>query len=218
MAEGSGFELGMLLYIGVFLGVLLLFEGLRQLASRRESRGEARSRRMKMIAQGASTEEILKLLKPKTEESGLRGLPFIGALPVHLAQAGVRLAPGVFLTLCAVAAVATGLMAGLALGPLAAPGTGFSLGFVLPLTILRMMRKRRIDKLVGQLPDALELMARGLAVGHPLNTTIASVAEEMPDPIGSEFGIVLDQISFGEELPEAFRQFARRINVEDLLY
>jgi tight adherence protein B len=68
------------------------------------------------------------------------------------------------------------------------------------------------------MPDALDLMARGLKVGHPLNTTLASVASEMPDPIGSEFGIVVDQVSFGDDLTEAFRDFAARIDQEDVHY
>ena len=72
--------------------------------------------------------------------------------------------------------------------------------------------------MVQQLPDALDLMARGLKVGHPLNTTLNSVATEMQDPIGSEFGVVVDQVSFGDDLSEAFRDFAYRIDQEDVHY
>jgi tight adherence protein B len=53
--------------------------------------------------------------------------------------------------------------------------------------------------MIAQLPDALDLMARGLKVGHPLNTSIGAVAREMPDPIGTEFGLVFDQVSYGED-------------------
>lgn len=69
-----------------------------------------------------------------------------------------------------------------------------------------------------QLPDALDLMARGLIVGHPLNTTIASVATDMQDPIGTEFGVMVDQISYGDDLVDSFVDFADRTDLEDVQY
>jgi tight adherence protein B len=44
------------------------------------------------------------------------------------------------------------------------------------------------------------------------------VAQEMSDPIGSEFGIIFDQINYGDELPEAFQDFAERVDLEDIHY
>jgi tight adherence protein B len=61
-------------------------------------------------------------------------------------------------------------------------------------------------------------MARGLRVGHPLNTSIGTVAQEMPDPISSEFGIIFDQVNYGEDLPDAFQDFADRVDIEDVYY
>jgi tight adherence protein B len=69
-----------------------------------------------------------------------------------------------------------------------------------------------------QLPDALDLMSRGLTVGHPLNVTVNSVAQDMPDPIGSEFGIIQDQVSYGEDIVTAFSDFADRVEIEDASY
>jgi tight adherence protein B len=80
------------------------------------------------------------------------------------------------------------------------------------------MRDDRMKVIVTQLPDALELMARGLRVGHPLNTTISTVARDMVDPIATEFGIIVDQISYGDDLVRAFRDFAERIELEDVDY
>ncbi|MDA8587313.1 type II secretion system F family protein, partial [Rhodobacteraceae bacterium] len=99
-----------------------------------------------------------------------------------------------------------------------AAGLGVLLGIVVPILQVRMKRNERMSLLVKQMPDALDLMARGLKVGHPLNTSLLSVANEMPDPIGSEFGIVVDQVSFGDDLAEAFRDFALRIDQEDVHY
>ena len=75
-----------------------------------------------------------------------------------------------------------------------------------------------MTKLVTQLPDALDLMARGLRVGHPLNATISTVARDMIDPVATEFGIIVDQISYGDDLVGAFRDFADRAGLEDVRY
>jgi len=80
------------------------------------------------------------------------------------------------------------------------------------------IRKRRILAMTHQLPDALDLLARGLRVGHPLNTSIGAVAREMQDPIASEFGLIFDQVSYGDDLPDAFEEFAERVDMEDVNY
>lgn len=214
----SAFEAGSLAYAGIFLGVLLAFEGLRQILTRSESLGEARNRRMRMIAAGASTEDLLRILKPTTDTWRLSGLPLIGSLPQDLRRAGMTIAPGLFVTICLGAlvtiAVAASLMVPLAI---AAP-VAIVLCLVVPLIVVRIKRRQRLDKLVTQLPDALELMSRGLRVGHPLSATIGSVATDMLDPVASEFGTMVDQVAFGEDLVDAFADFAERTGLEDVRY
>jgi tight adherence protein B len=102
--------------------------------------------------------------------------------------------------------------------PLQAAALGIALGLATPVVVVRARREKRMTALTAQLPDALDLMARGLRVGHPLNTTIASVARDMPDPIGSEFGIIFDQVSYGDDLVTAVHDFAERIDTEDAHY
>lgn len=205
-------------YVGAVLGVLLVFEGLRQLLSRSANVEEAKSRRMRLIQKGATTEEILKILKPAEKRSFVERLPFVGDLPVVLRQGGITMAPGAFLVTCFAAAVAIFVIGMQFMAPLNALALGFIVGLFLPILQVRMKRAERMNALVKQLPDALDLMARGLKVGHPLNTTLAAVANDMPDPVGSEFGIVVDQVSFGDNLTEAFRDFSARIDQEDVHY
>ena len=61
-------------------------------------------------------------------------------------------------------------------------------------------------------------MARGLKVGHPIAVTIGNVASDMPDPIGTEFGIVFDQVNYGDDLTDAMQEFAERVDLEDVNY
>lgn len=59
---------------------------------------------------------------------------------------------------------------------------------------------------------------RGLRIGHPINATIHNVASAMPDPIGTEFARMSEQIAYGENLTDAFFDLADRIDQEDMHY
>ena len=205
-------------YLAAFLGVILVLEGLRQLFSRSASIEQKKSKRMQLIQKGASTEEILKILKPTVKRSFVERIPFLGDLPVVLRQAGVTMAPGAFLVTCLAATVPIFVVAAQFFNLMNAGALAVILGLVVPMLQVRMKRNERMLRLVTQMPDALDLMARGLQVGHPLNITLQSVADEMSDPVATEFGIVVDQVSFGDELTEAFRDFSERIDQEDVHY
>lgn len=211
-------DLVYLIYIGLALGVFLVFTGLAQALSRTENTSEARSRRMRMINKGATTAEVLALLKPDPKGGPLSGLPFLGDLPGTLRRAGLAISPSTFLLICAALAGALFAVAFGFLGPLPAALVALAGGVVAPMIFVQMRRKQRSEALIRQLPDTLDLLARGLRVGHPLNATINSVAREMPDPIGTEFGLIFDQVSYGDDLVDAFAEFAERVDVEDVHY
>ncbi len=207
-----------IVYVGIVVGVLLAFEGLRQMLAGRGSKDEARSRRMRMIQKGATTEEILAILKPEDKETFASRMPLVGDLPKVLRQAGVSISSGAFLTTCFAAFVAIAVLFSQLTHPLGAILFAFVLCMIVPIMAVRLQRTQRVNELVKQLPDALEMMARGLKVGHPLNASLASVANEMNDPIATEFGIIVDQVSFGDDLTDAFNEFADRLNQEDIHY
>ncbi len=172
----------------------------------------------RLVRSGKTEEQILEVLKPKTKKGLLTNLPFVGDLAAAMRAAGMTMPPEVFALICAAGFV---LVAG-AGSTVTHPILAFSLAalffLIAPLLIVDNARKKRVDRLVRQLPDALDLMARGLKVGHPLNATLRSVADEMPDPIGTEFGIVIDQIAYGDDLGDAMRDLAARIPEEDIQY
>jgi tight adherence protein B len=97
----------------------------------------------------------------------------------------------------------------------AALGALFS-ATVLPYFVLRVLRSRRQRKFGAQFPDALDIIVRSLRAGHPVPIAIAMVGREMPDPIGSEFGIVSDEITYGADLETAMRNLYARIGSDDL--
>ena len=86
----------------------------------------------------------------------------------------------------------------------------------LPYLVLRILRGRRQNKFGGQFPDALDIIVRSLRAGHPVPIAITMVGREMPDPIGSEFGVVSDEITYGADLETAMRNLYCRIGSDDL--
>ncbi|HUD84876.1 MAG TPA: type II secretion system F family protein [Xanthobacteraceae bacterium] len=87
---------------------------------------------------------------------------------------------------------------------------------VLPYMVLRVLRSRRQKRFGAQFPDALDIIVRSLRAGHPVPIAISMVGREMPDPIGSEFGIVSDETTFGADLETAMRNLYGRLGSDDL--
>jgi tight adherence protein B len=87
---------------------------------------------------------------------------------------------------------------------------------LLPFMVLRWLRSRRQGKFAAQFPDALDIIVRSLRAGHPVPVAVNMVGREMGDPIGSEFGIVTDEITYGADLETAMRNLYARIGSDDL--
>src|SRR6202165_5019329 len=94
--------------------------------------------------------------------------------------------------------------------------TALSCGLLLPLLVLRIMRARRQKAFGMQFPDAIDIIMRSLRAGHPVPIAVTMVGREIPDPIGSEFGIVADEITYGADLESAMRNLYFRVGQEDL--
>lgn len=80
-----------------------------------------------------------------------------------------------------------------------------------PMLFLMWKRGKRMDKFEELFPEAIDLMTRAIRAGHGLTTALGMVADEMPDPIGSEFKLLHDRQNFGLPLDEALKGFADRI-------
>jgi tight adherence protein B len=91
-----------------------------------------------------------------------------------------------------------------------------AVGVALPLLILALMRRRRQKKFAAQLPEALEVVVRSLKAGHPVPVALGMVGREMGDPVGSEFGMVLDELTYGLDLETVLRNLYHRVGQEDL--
>ena len=99
---------------------------------------------------------------------------------------------------------------------LQACGAALLIGLLLPLVTLLIARRRRHGKFGAQFPDAMDIIVRSLRAGHPVPVAIGLVAQEMQDPIGTEFGIAADEITYGADVETAMRNLYFRVGQEDL--
>lgn len=131
-------------------------------------------------------------------------------------QAGIRLPLG-FLILLSLLLGFLGYFAGwyiardFLLGVLGAAFFGMA-----PSFYVLYKKKKRMQLLEKQLPDALELLSRSLRAGHSFSMGVELVAREVPDPIGTEFGKVFAELRYGLSLPQTLKNLAERIDSEDL--
>ena len=94
---------------------------------------------------------------------------------------------------------------------------GLALGF-LPYLYLLQKRKRRSRRFTELLPEAIDLMSRGLRAGQALPATIETIAKECDDPLRAEFRRAADEQSFGLPFREAMLNLSRRMPVPDLQF
>jgi tight adherence protein B len=99
---------------------------------------------------------------------------------------------------------------------LEAGGAALFAAVLFPLVTLLFKRKRRHGKFAEQFPDAMDIIVRSLRAGHPVPVAIGLVAQEMADPMGTEFGIAADEITYGADVETAMRNLYFRVGQEDL--
>ena len=102
-------------------------------------------------------------------------------------------------------------------GPLGGLG-GLGVGLLLPYRALVFKKKRRLKKFEKQLPEALDLMARGLKAGHAFAAGLQMVGEEMPSPIGLEFFKTFKEYNHGLDLNTALINLCQRVELRELRF
>lgn len=147
-------------------------------------------------------------------------MPFYGLLAEKAARAKIAFSPAALMGLMLVlAGVAFGLMTLLTDAPLAVKaGVSLSMGVAAVWYWVSSTAKKRFDKIEEQLPDAIDLIVRGLRVGHPFVQALQSAAREIPDPLGTELGLIADEAAYGRDMSQALSAFAERMDMQDLRF
>jgi tight adherence protein B len=202
----------------VFAAVVLGFEAAYWLISRSWQAKKSITRRLTLTKQLANRTAVLNALR--AERSLFDGKhPLLRKLNDRLAQTGLRLDRGVLLLSISALATVLFLVWSAIVGPgLISITAAILSAFGLTALVLEVARQRRIARFTELLPDAIDVIVRGVRVGYPLPVALDLAAREMPDPIGTELGMTSDEITFGQDVRTAIENLYGRVGHEDLLF
>lgn len=214
------------LLLAIFTGLVLFVQSLMGMVMSQRLARHAINRRLGLLQQGLSRQTVAALLRAdhfvtRHSSSSLLGRLYrmmgrakLGVTPQQL-MFGMGVATAavfiVLLFLCKTMSVAfTGGVLLLLLSVTAALGVG------LPLMVIAQRAQRRSKEMEAQFPNAIDIFTRALRAGHPVPSAITLLTEEMKDPIGTEFGLVSDEIAYGAETHQSLRNMADRWDLPDL--
>ncbi len=200
--------------VAVFLGAEAIFMAVSR---RRRHQGQI-NERLRILARTDDRQAALVELRRSrglTAEGSYR-LPLIAFNRLVL-QSGIRLHFGQLAVIAAGSAIVSGLVTMNWAGawPIAVL-VALAFGVLGPIVVLTVLRARRRSRFETQLPESIDVMVRSLRAGHPIPVAIAMVARELPDPVGSEFGIAGDEMTYGLDLGTAMSNLQNRVGQMDL--
>jgi tight adherence protein B len=214
----------------IFAAVVFAVERIVGVIVGRRMQTQAINQRLDLINRGMGRAQAMQLLRRRATILP-QGLPAFLVGPAikfekMLMAAGVGLPTGRLMIILLAAPVIVFLiiivfmLAGdVALGAgrvLLVATIAFVLGAGLPLFYFQFRATRMRKKIQDQFPVALDVFVRGLRAGHPIAAALDLLTVEMPDPVGSQFGIVVDEVTYGADLRDALTAMADRWDLDDM--
>ena len=219
-----------LVLLGVFACVFLMMQVVLRTSIDRRAHVGAVNKRLKMIASGTAREDVVNILR-KNDPLWLNDVSnpwsrFYFAFRRNLSMAAVPwTAWQVGIGMAAIFAVLV-LIVTMAIWSAAYPITSGVIQLIVafaaavavgvPLMAISFLAQRRRKRMQEQFPVALDIFVRSLRSGHPIAGALDLLTQEMEDPIGSEFGLVSDEIAYGANLTDALNDMAERWDLDDL--
>lgn len=222
--------LRVLALIVIFASVFLVSERLIATIQQRQRGSRAVNKRLKMIEGGLDREIVTSRLRksaPGTfaNMSGLIGqlgrsvertvIASSVPLPPNQIMLGMAIASTAVAGLILLGAGLAGFSIGVGVTQLAIV-LGICFGTGIPMIVLSNMASRRKKRMQEQFPVALDIFVRGLRSGHPIASALDLLTKEMEDPLGTEFGLVVDEVSYGADLRDALQNMADRWGIDDI--
>ena len=218
------------LLLAVFASVFLASQVLLGSTARRTVEVGLVNRRLRMISRGADREDIIAELRRNDPMLGDQPLDAFGRwmrkFRRNLMMAQVPVGPTqvlvamilLFLALTAIiVSVAWFQRFALTLGVIQLiVAVSAAVAVFTPLSVVSFLAQRKRRRMQEQFPVGLDIFVRALRSGHPIASAIELLTEEMEDPIGSQFGLVSDEVSYGAELTDALHAMAERWDLDDI--
>jgi tight adherence protein B len=226
----GGEAIRVIVLLAVFASVFLIFQVFLRLTADRRSLYKAINKRMGMIAQGKEREDIVFALRKNQPDFNQAPITLFGraytrfrqnllmsAIPFTVDQ--IIIAMGlIFAAICLIiGSLIWAANIPLTLGVIqVVMALGAAIAIGLPILLISFVAQRRRKKMEAQFPVSLDIFVRALRSGHPVSSAIELLTQEMEDPIGSEYGLVADEVSYGAELTDALNEMAERWDLEDI--
>ena len=207
-----------LFFTSVFLTVFLLSQVLilPTFGTDRKQQKKLKERSDKLLASKDNAEQF-QLIKKKylaqlsPTARAIEGLPIMMALKLQLEGAGQEMPAYRFVVLSIIIAVTAAVLGWIYSHNKVITFAVFLISLYLPFLWLQRKRNNNLEKFEEQLPEALDMIARSLRTGYPFTECLKIVAEEMPDPIGKEFGLVFEEMNYGRDIEVAFSLMMERM-------
>jgi tight adherence protein B len=140
----------------------------------------------------------------------------IARLQDWLAQAAIKMIASKFLLLCACVGAVLGVLASRFANSSLIGLVFLFLGGCIPVLVVSIKRKRRFSAFEAALPNAIDMIARAVRVGHAFNSCLEMIATEMPEPLAGEFQQVFDEQKFGLPIRDALLNLSERMPILDV--
>ncbi|MGH1331450.1 MAG: type II secretion system F family protein [Paracoccaceae bacterium] len=211
-----------LIYGLIFVAVLFLVEGVYLLFFGKSiSLNNRVNRRLEMLEKGAQREDVMEQLRKEMgQHMKSRRLPLYSILAEKAQKAAIAFTPPqLIMIMVALAVVAfLGLTIGTETSTPIRVAISAAMGVGGVFVWIHNKAKKRLALIEEQLPDAVELMVRSLRVGHPFSSSLTIVSKEVPDPLGTEMGVISDESAYGRDVGEALKAMAERLDMQDLRF
>ncbi|KST58171.1 pilus assembly protein [Methylobacterium sp. GXS13] len=192
-----------------YVAVLPLLGGQRRASKRLKSIGVSASG---AAVRGVAVNRREQVAKTLSEIEAKAKNANKATLELKLARAGLSWTKRTFYTVSGGCAAILGLLLFLITdSPVAAAGAAFAGGFGLPAWLLRHLRLRRIAKFNKELPNAVDVVVRGIRTGIPVGDCFRMVSREAEEPVRSEFRTVIETQAMGLSLGEAVSRLFERV-------
>jgi tight adherence protein B len=210
---------GIIIFVAmIFVTVFLLMQGL--VVPVFGESAKARKRLLKKLDQIQSVtegdayssilrEKYLRRLSPW--ERQLERLPAMESLAAIIEQAGKKYLAYRVVLLSAILGIGAAVFAWVITRMAIAPVIAGAIGAYLPYMAISRYRAKRMAKIEEQIPDAIDTMSRALRAGHPFNATLRMIAEDLDEPIASEFELTFGDMNYGNDLRRAMLGLLSRV-------
>ncbi|KLI64403.1 type II secretion system F family protein [Aurantiacibacter marinus] len=218
------------LLLAVFASIFLVSQIALNSFWTRTAHSRAVNERLSLIKRGFDREQVVAMLR-KNQPKELTGLPAFlrgpatalqrtiagSGTPFTVMQVQLGMVVGTLIVFALILVLIATTDVAASVGVLLlATLISMCVGVLLPLMILSMIATRRRRRVEQQFPIALDVFVRALKAGHPIASALVILTQEMEDPIGSEFGLVSDEVSYGAELTDALTEMAERWDLDDI--